>query len=141
MRTIIPTLLVILLPLAGCGRGPTAAPADVARESASADVEASLGAGGVTLVNHTDHGIAYAVWNPHFLGLMGVCQDPGPDCVRLAAGASVVVPESEFHGWSPAPGTESQPGAQALEVRWWHVLPDDGGAYRATEVRVIPLVL
>ena len=136
MRTIIPTLLVILLPLAGCGRGPTAAPADVAREAASADVEASLGAEGVTLVNHTDHGIAYAVWNPHFLGLMGVCQDPGPDCVRLASGASVVVPESEFHGWS----TEPRLGAQALEVRWWHVLPDDAGAYRATEVRVIPLL-
>lgn len=140
MRTIIPTLLVALLPLAGCNRSPAAAPAEAARDAALADVEASFGATGVTIVNHTDRGIAYAVWNPHFLGLMGVCQEPGPPCVRLAPGASVVVPESEFAGWAPTPGTEPQPGARALEVRWWHVLPDGAGGYAASEVRVIPLL-
>jgi hypothetical protein len=141
MRRSTPLLLVGLLwAAAACSRSPVAAPADAARDATSGDVEATLAADGVTLVNGTNRGIAYAVWNPKWLGLMAVCDDPGPSCVRLAPGQSVVVPESQFSGWNPSPGVELQPEARALEVRWWHVLPDGAGGYAASEVRVIPLV-
>jgi len=139
-RSTLCLLVGLLSAAAACSRSPAAPPADVARDAASGDVTASLGADGVTLVNGTSRGIAYAVWNPKWLGLMAVCEDPGPPCVRLAPGQSVVVPESQFHGWNPPPGTEQPPEARALEVRWWHVLPNGAGGYDASEVRVIPLV-
>ena len=140
MRRSTTFLLVALLSVAAaCSRSPAAAPAEVARDTAPGEVEATLGADGVTLVNGTSRGIAYAVWNPNWLGLMAVCDDPGPSCVRLAPGQSVVVPESQFAGWGPSPGSD-QPGARALEVRWWHVVPNGAGDYAASEVRVIPLV-
>src|SRR5215212_2163112 len=132
MRRSTTILLVALLAVtAACSRSPAAAPAEVARDAAFGEVEATLGADGVTLVNGTSRGIAYAVWNPNWLGLMAVCDHPGSSCVRLAPGQSVVVPESQFAGWSPSPGSD-QPGARALEVRWWHVVPNGAGGYAAS---------
>lgn len=130
----------LLLAVAACGRDPAGTLADAARETAAGGVEARLVPGGVHVVNQTSRGIAYSVWNPNFLGLMGVCAEPGPPCVRLAPGASVVVPESEFHGWAPIPGDAPSSSPRALELRWWHVLPDGAGGHQADEVRVIRLL-
>jgi hypothetical protein len=128
----------LLLAAVACGRDPASTLDGATRETAPADVEATRVAEGVRVVNHTSQGIAYAVWNPQFLGLMGVCEDPGPPCVRLAPGGSVVVPESEFVGWAPTPGDAPSALPRALELRWWHVAADGAGGYRASEVRVVP---
>jgi hypothetical protein len=95
----------------------------------SADVAASRVPGGVRLTNDTDQPVAYAVWNRGWLALFGPCVDTGPDCPRLAPGASITTPDSEIDGWAP--------GAVEAVVRWWHVVPDGAGGVRAGEVNEI----
>lgn len=82
--------------------------------------------GGIAVANGTERGVAYAVWNPNFLGLLRLCSDPGPSCVRLKPGERIVVPIDSVVGWD----------AQAAEavVYWWHVLPKSGGGYESGEV-------
>ena len=76
-------------------------------------VQASRVGGGIRLVNGTARGVAYAVANRGWLGLIGPCASPGPDCVRLAPGATVVVPDAEIMGRDAA--------MTEVVVYWWHV--------------------
>ena len=95
-------------------------------------VQASRVVGGIRLVNGTGRGVAYAVVNRGWLGLIGPCATPTPDCVRLAPGATVVVPDAEIMG-RDATMTE-------VVVYWWHVeRPLD--EWRASEVKdvVVPM--
>lgn len=88
---------------------------------------------GLRLTNHTDQGVAYAISNPDWLGLLAICNDPEPACIRLAAGESVLVPFTEVHGFDT--------GAEKITVHWWHVVPDGAGHFKATDPVqiVIPL--
>lgn len=80
---------------------------------------------GIRVTNHTDQGVAYAISNPNWLGLLAICNDPEPACIRLQAGASVLVPFSEIQGF--------ESGAEKITVHWWHVVPDGVGQFRATD--------
>lgn len=88
---------------------------------------------GIRLTNGTDEPLAYAVWANGFLGLFAPCTDPGPDCVRLAAGATVVVPFDQVTGIFPDETTAI--------VRWWRVVPDGEGGYRAVGLREVTIAL
>lgn len=88
---------------------------------------------GLRLTNHTDQGIAYAIANPNWLGLLAICNDPEPACIRLGPGQSVLVPFSEVHGLDTAV-------VEKITVHWWHVVPDGAGQYKATDpVQIVVL--
>ena len=114
-------MLALTLIATGCRRDPVAT--GLGGES---QVSATKVATGIRITNHTDRGVAYAVSNPTWLGLLAICNDPEPACVRLARGASVIVPFSEIHGY--AEGTTT-----SVRVAWWHVVPDGEGQYKATD--------
>lgn len=87
--------------------------------------------GGVTLHNGTSTALAYAVWNRGWLGQLGACTEPSPDCLRLPAGGSITVPTAEISGWDDT--------ATEIAVYWWYVLPNGDGTYRASEITEIKL--
>src|SRR5215207_1926102 len=95
----------------------------------SAQVAVAPVAGGLRLRNDTDQPIAYTVFERGVLARFAPCLDPGPGCVRLAPGASAVVPYAEMGGYHP--------GATKAIVYWWHVVPDGAGSYRAGEIRSV----
>jgi hypothetical protein len=112
-----------------CQREPAQPPLD----RVDGGVEAARVAEGIRITNGTDQPIAYAVWARGFLGLFAPCTDTGPECPRLAPGASVVVPVAAIVGiW---------PGEREALVRWWHVVPDGSGGRRADEVRELAVPL
>src|SRR5687768_3512749 len=116
---------------AGCGGDATTfdGPMSVQQDGT---VQASRVGGGIRLVNRTGRGVAYAVTNRGWLGLIGPCASPTPDCVRLAPGATVVVPDAEIMGRDAAM-TEAV-------VYWWHVeRPLD--TWQAGEVRDVVVAL
>lgn len=88
-------------------------------------------AGATRLTNDGAAGLAYALWNPQFLGLMAVCAETTSDCLRLAPNTSVVVPDSEIVG-----SGESDTGPYSVRI-WGVVL--NGGQPTATEVRSITI--
>jgi hypothetical protein len=125
IRTFAP--LALLLFTAACGQEPTTAVVTPAvNETATDTVLASRVAGGVRLSNEGTRPVAYAVWNPDWLALFGPCADTGPDCPRLAPRATVFVPDSAIDGLTD--------GSTRAVVRWWHVVPDGAGGYRADVV-------
>ena len=135
MRTfrerVAPAAAAAVLLLGACGQGPLdGSPLPGVQDEATVTV--SRVAGGVRLVNGTGRGVAYVVSNPEWLGLLALCEDPGPSCVRLAAGAAVVVPHAGIHGW--------EPGVRQAVVRWWHVEPA-GAGWRAGEIHEVPVAL
>lgn len=88
---------------------------------------------GIRVTNDTDEPLAYAVWASGFLGLFAPCGDPGPECVRLEPSATVVVPFDEITGiWS---------GEESVIVRWWRVVADGDGGYRAVDLREATIAL
>ena len=135
MRTfrerVAPAAAAAVLLLGACGRGPLDA-SPLPGVQGEATVTVSRVSGGVRLVNGTGRGVAYVVSNPDWLGLLAICIDPGASCVRLAAGASVVVPHAEIHGW--------ETGVRQAVVRWWHVEPA-GTGWRAGEIHEVPVGL
>ena len=88
---------------------------------------------GIRITNNSTRGVAYDVSNPNWLGLLAICNDPGPACVRLAVGESVVVPLAEIHGY--------EPGITKVTVHWWHVLPDGPESYKATDPQQVVITL
>ena len=124
------SVLVFALALAtsGCHRDPTEA-----RLTGAALVSVARVESGIRLTNNTDRPVAYTVKNPMWLGLLALCADPGPACLKLAPGASVVVPHSEIHGYAP--------GTPTAEVAWWHVIPDGQGGYTHEEVFLVTVQL
>ena len=117
-------VLATAIALGGCHKDPV-----LATETDTLVVSATRVASGIRLTNNTDRGIAYVVSNPMWLGLLGLCADPGPDCVKLAPGASVVIPVSEIHGYSS--------DATQASVFWWHVVPDGNGGYTQDQVTTV----
>ena len=103
---------------------PTASRSTATEEGMTAEVVE----GGVRLHNGTGAPVAYAVWDKGFLGLLGTCADPGPQCVRLATGATRVVPTDEIAGYG---------ATSTLAVHWWHVVPSSGGGHESTPVRTL----
>ena len=113
----------------GPGEARIAAPGAVQEDGT---VQASRVRGGIRLANGTGRGVAYAVANRGWLGLIGACESPGPECVRLAPGATVVVPDAELLGRDAA--------LTEVAVYWWHVeRPLD--VWRASEVRLVVVPL
>lgn len=126
MRMIALALLTLTLTPAACRR-------DLATtaEVAASQVQVRRMDDGIRLTNRSERPIAFAVWNTGWLAAFAPCTDTGPECPRLAPGASVVIPRSQIGG--------STPDMQEVIVRWWHVVPDGAGGYRAEavyEVRV-----
>ena len=132
MRVLAATLLICVTAAAACGGKPTD-PTEARIGWTSLDVQAAREAGGVRLTNSTAQPVAYAVWNRGWLALFAPCTTSGPDCPRLAPGASIIIPDEEIDGWAP--------GAPEAIVRWWHVLSDGSGGLRAGEVHEIIVVL
>lgn len=122
--------LLICATAAACGGNPTD---PTESRTTSLDVHAAREAGGVRITNSTARPVAYAVWNRGWLALFAPCTTSGPDCPRLAPGASMTIPDEQIDGWAP--------GAPEAVVRWWHVLPDGSGGLRAGEVHEIIVVL
>jgi hypothetical protein len=118
----------LALAVSGCHRDPTET-----RLTGEVLVSVARVESGIRLVNNTDRPVAYTVKNPMWLGLLALCADPGPACLRLAPGASVVVPHSEIHGYAS--------GTAEVEVAWWHVIPDGQGGYTHEEVFLVTVQL
>jgi hypothetical protein len=121
-------VLAIALASSACQRDPTEA-----RLGDTALVSVARVETGIRLTNNTDRPIAYTVSNPMWLGLLALCADPGPDCLRLKAGESVVVPYSEIYGYAA--------DAKQANVAWWHVIPDGQGGYTQEEVFMVTVQL
>ncbi|MHB1223471.1 MAG: hypothetical protein ACYC2G_05410 [Gemmatimonadaceae bacterium] len=120
-------LSALLLATASCGQeSATAVTSPAVNETATDTVLASRVDGGVRLTNEGTRPVAYAVWNPDWLALFGPCASTGPDCPRLAPGASVFVPDAAIDGLTD--------GSARAVVRWWHVIPDGAGGFRADVV-------
>jgi hypothetical protein len=124
MRILAATLLTSLLLAPVSCRSDLFAP----KGAGSAQVTASGVAGGLRLVNGTDRPIAFTVLEREYATRVqfAPCLDPSPGCLRLASGASTVVPYAEIGGYVP--------GAREAIVYWWHVAPDGAGGYRAEEL-------
>lgn len=84
--------------------------------------------GATRLTNQGTIGLAYALWNPRFLGLMAVCAETTAECLRLAPNATVEVPDSEIVG---AIEGDTNP----YSVRIWSVVTNSAGQPTATEVQ------
>lgn len=121
MRTLAIVVLALSLAVGGCNRESPRGTAAVETEVDVRRVE-----DGVRLTNRADRPVAYAVWNAGWLALLAPCANTGPECLRLAPGASVVVSASEIGG--------STATMEAAIVRWWHVVPDGAGGSRADTV-------
>ena len=117
-------LFAIALASSACHKDPVSATL-----SGAPLVSATRVTTGVRLTNNTDRPVAYVVSNPMWLGLLALCADPGPDCVKLAPAASVVIPFSEIYGWAS--------DATQASVFWWHVVPDGHGGYTQDEVATV----
>jgi len=128
--TRVSSVMVFALALASsaCHRDPSAPKLIGAALVSVARVES-----GIRLTNNTDRPVAYTVSNPNWLGLLALCADPGPDCLRLKAGESVVVRYSEIYGYAP--------DAKEANVAWWHVIPDGQGGYTQEEVVLVTVQL
>ena len=125
MNRILSALLVAsAITLSGCDRDPVSS--ELAGDVLVSAVRVESG---IRITNNTDRGIAYVVSNPQWLGLLGLCEDPGPECVKLAPGASVIVPLDEIYGYS-ATATEAS-------VFWWHVVPDGADGYKTEDVTTV----
>ncbi len=111
-----------------CQQEPTL-PTGNPRTLSSGDVAISRVQGGIRLTNQTGQAVAYAVWNRDWLALFAPCVEPAPACVRLAPQATIVVPDGAIGGYVP--------GVAEAIVRWWHVLPDGAGGFRAGEVHEV----
>ena len=64
----------------------------------NANVTAERVANGVKITNGSTTRISYVVVNPNWLGLLASCRTA--ECPTIAAGASVVVPESAIYGFA-----------------------------------------
>jgi hypothetical protein len=105
----------------------TPAPGPAAPASIVAGVVAAERVGGgVRLTNGDDSPVAYAVWNPSFLGLFAACTGTSVSCPRLGPGASVVVRDESVTG--------AAPGMRRVVVRWWHVVAGRADGVREVEV-------
>jgi len=133
VRVPIPLLCAVALLTGACQSEPSAPIAAPVIVTASADVAASRVEGGVRVSNETDEPIAYAVWNSGWLALFGPCADTGPDCPRIAPGATVIISDAQIGGWTP--------DATEAVVRWWHVVPDGSGGLKAGAVHEIFVTL
>lgn len=121
-------LVASAITLSGCDRDPVSA-----QLSSNVLVSAVRVQSGIRLTNNTDRGVAYVVSNPQWLGQLALCADPGPECVKLAPGASVVVPLDDIYGYS-ANATEAS-------VFCWHVVPDGADGYKTENVTTVVVSL
>lgn len=124
-------LLVSFVTAGGCGGSPAEPMLEGVR--VLVDVQVARVGDGIRIRNSTPTPIAYAVWNRGWLALFAPCTSTGPDCPRLAPGASITIPLTEIGGWSP--------DATEAIVRWWTVEPDGQGGSRASEVRDIIIAI
>lgn len=120
----------IALVAAACGDSPSESPGT---QFAIAGVEVVRVAEGIRITNGTDQPLAYAVWARGFLGLFAPCVQTSSTCPRLAAGATLLVSRDQIDGiWD---------GETEAIVRWWRVVPDGRGGYRAEGLREVIVIL
>jgi hypothetical protein len=128
-------VVAVTIALGACSsnKTPSGTPEASITQSPEGEVAVARVDGGTRLTNGTDRALAYIVRNPAWLGLVALCIDTGPTCVRLAPGASVVVPDAEILGHGP--------GAREAQVSVWRVETDPAGGYRAVIVKEVTLRL
>ena len=114
--------LALLASVVSCDRSPTAPPQE-------GTVSALSTRSGILLTNRTDSAAAFAAMNSGLLAMIAPCIDPGPACLRLRAGGSLLVPYSEVMGY--------RTDLREVTVYWWHVVPATAGGYQIDEVRTI----
>ncbi len=122
---------VLLLTSAACQRDDATSP----ERTGSLEVAVTRVGGGIRLVNHTDHPLAYFAIerNMAALALWAACNDPTPGCLRLPAGGSVVIPNAEIAFY--------EPGVRSAIVHWWRVVPSGDGGYRVADMRSVVVEL
>ena len=118
------TAIIAYVVLAACG-GDGAPPQPDGRAGADVSAAVSPTASGLRLVNTGSSPLAFAVFEREFAtrSLFAPCVDPGPACVRLPAGQSVVVPLDEIAGYTPR--------AREAVVYTWRVVRESAGGYRS----------
>src|SRR5438067_9449514 len=84
----------------------------------------------VHVYNLSDWAVAYATFDAAILPLINwaKCVDPAPQCQRLPARASVLIPFSQIFGGK---------GSGQVAVFAWRVVQKSGGGFDAIDVRVI----
>jgi len=136
MRRLVAVSLIISVLALGACRSPetvSGAPDPSTIRSLDGEIRVARVGGGIRLTNGTSRGLAYIVRNPAWLGLVALCVDTGPNCIRLASGASVVVPDREVLGHAP--------GAHEAQVTLWRVEPDPAGGFQAVIVKEVTIRL
>lgn len=106
-----PLLTLLMLTLSACAAEPPAATETDSRTSIATQdgITAQIVASGIALTNKSSVEIAYVAKNPMWLGLLAGCNNA--PCAKLAAGASVVIPNGDINGYDAA--------ALKLEVWYW----------------------
>ena len=119
--------LAVVVAAACSGDGMMPEPDDQADPATS--VTATATSSGVRLANPGSEPLAYAVFEREFStrSLFSPCIDPGPACVRLPAGQSVVVPFAQITGYTS--------GAREVVAYTWRVVRDSTGSYRAADFK------
>ncbi len=127
--------MAVTVALGACSSSepPSGTPEASVTQSPEGEVAVARIDGGIRLTNRTDRAVAYIVRNPAWLGLVALCIDTGPNCIRLTPGASVVVPDPEILGHDV--------GAREAQVTIWHVESDGAGGHRAVIVKEVTLRL
>jgi hypothetical protein len=119
---VLATALVLVTSLASC-RDATSVEDDVV----SVVVEGQA----VRLQSQSNHPLAYAAFDAEILALINwaKCADPGPQCLRLPARGSVLIPFNEIF-------TGGRVGKVAVFA--WRVVPKAAGGFQTIDVAVIP---
>jgi hypothetical protein len=120
MRALVRSTVVALSLAAACG-SPTASD----RPATSATVLVTRVAGAVRVENRSSEPIGYAVWNPHWLGLLGPCTTE-PGCPVLAPGQAGVVRDEAMAGYVT--------GMAEAVAYWWPIRADASGRLTAGPV-------
>ena len=121
MRALARPVLAVCLAAAACSS--PAALADL--PATSATVLVTRVAGGVRIENRSTESIGYAVWNPHWLGLLGPCTTE-PGCAVLPPGQAGVVRDEAMAGYVT--------GMAEAVAYWWPIRADARGRLTAGPV-------
>lgn len=123
-KSLVLAMLCLSAVLAGCGESPgplgPSAPLNVAVESRS-----------LLLKNENSRTIYYLIMTSDMAAraLWAPCTSPEQPCARLEPNASVQVPYSQISGY--------ERGSREAIIFWYHLLEQDGGGWRADEIRSV----
>jgi len=115
-----------VLTLVAC-RSDSVAPGLITQVAVDGEVSATRVPGGIRLTNGLREPIAWFAFNPFLLAQWATCADPGPECLRLAAGAVVTIADADVAGYAP--------GLREVMVHIYRVVPDGQGGFEVEAIR------